>query len=501
MQDKGSSYLIDHLLKNTDLTQFMENEIGVMFTWQQEDTSASCCCPMPDHLDTNASFRITKMNDVFIYHCLSGDTRVVTWDGVKPIKELSGTEQKILTEGGKWVTAPFSCFGKQSLSKIVLTRNQQEKTIYATKEHRWFLHNKKGKAYVRTTDELKLNDSLKSVFPKKKINYVKQISPQGIGHGIFFGDGTTEINSTTLRLWGEKDKQLEKWFPLNRKNNIKLASGVEGISVHNLPRYYKKRPPLNEPTSYLCGFLAGWLAADGHVAKDGTICLNSHKKENLEFAREIATRIGIGTYGITTQTRIGIDNKESDIHRIHFLNESMDEKMFLIKTHKERFINHNKKYSRKRWVVKDITHDVKTELVYCAYVEDTHSFVLEDNILTGNCFGCGAKGNIIHFCQDYFNLRSKSESIKFICEKLNIQDIGDLALEGLKNISKKVDNQRAIENSNILVSNQCRMLLRKDYAKHSKWVSGAFKRINAALMDGDQGTVEEIGNEAFGRMM
>ena len=34
----------------------------------------------------------------------------------------------------------------------------------------------------------------------------------------------------------------------------------------------------------------------------------------------------------------------------------------------------------------------REEEVFCAEVEDGHAFVLADNILTGNCFGCGAGG-------------------------------------------------------------------------------------------------------------
>ena len=32
--------------------------------------------------------------------------------------------------------------------------------------------------------------------------------------------------------------------------------------------------------------------------------------------------------------------------------------------------------------------------MFCAQVPGTHAFALEDNILTGNCFGCGRGGRI-----------------------------------------------------------------------------------------------------------
>lgn len=117
-----------------------------------------------------------------------------------------------------------------------------------------------------------------------------------------------------------------------------------------------------------------------------------------------------------------------------------------------------------------------------------------------HCFGCGVKGNIIHFCMDYFGCRNKHEAVVFLCEKLDIKNTEELILHGLKNVTKRVDTQRVMENSNIMVSNQCRMLLRKDYKKNAKWVSQAYKRLDNALDSEDSSAIEQIGYEAFERM-
>ncbi len=42
----------------------------------------------------------------------------------------------------------------------------------------------------------------------------------------------------------------------------------------------------------------------------------------------------------------------------------------------------------------------RNEEVYCAEVPETHAFALDDNILTGNCFGCGAHGDAIRWMTD-----------------------------------------------------------------------------------------------------
>lgn len=134
--------------------------------------------------------------------------------------------------------------------------------------------------------------------------------------------------------------------------------------------------------------------------------------------------------------------------------------------------------------------------------EDVPSFNidLKDDVWLFYCFGCGAKGNIIHFCQQFHGLRNKLEAINYLCKKYNIESGSDLVLEGIKQVGVKIDQQRLLENANILSSNQCRMLLRKNYEKNKKWVSSAYKKLNKALDEHDEKTIEYIGHEASKRM-
>lgn len=49
------------------------------------------------------------------------------------------------------------------------------------------------------------------------------------------------------------------------------------------------------------------------------------------------------------------------------------------------------------WVVHAVEPTTRVEEVYCAVVPRFHAFTLEDNILTGNCFGCGQGGDVYAF--------------------------------------------------------------------------------------------------------
>jgi len=107
-------------------------------------------------------------------HCLGPETEILTSDGWKEIKSLENTEQTLLTEGGKWVKAPITSFGKQELQEITLNKKTKSITIRATPNHEWILSN------GTRTRELKEGDKLKEVNTKTIENNlwtVKSIKP------------------------------------------------------------------------------------------------------------------------------------------------------------------------------------------------------------------------------------------------------------------------------------------------------------------------------------
>jgi DNA primase len=361
----------------------------------------------PFHAEKTPSFSINP--DMGRFYCLAGETRVMTWEGSRPIRELAGTTQRVLSTNGRWINAPFFSFGVQPLRRITVGRNRVVKDICATPEHRWFVRSDRGTRKERITDELRPGDPLSWTFPQRSLAKGVNLSPFGVAHGITYGDGTRFRKGAVVDLHGEKDAELLKWFPLSRASSYGRVSsrGAQHsfVKVFDLPAYFKERPSLDESSSYLVGWLAGYFAADGCVAKDGTVALNSASRGDLEFVRTLCARVGIGTYGITEQMRAGFPGRPlSSLFRIHFINEDLTDEFFLLSEHRARFARSTKAWTRRGWVVRSVEPTERVEEVYCAVVPEEHAFALEDNILTGNCFGCQASGDAISFVREVEHL-------------------------------------------------------------------------------------------------
>ena len=237
-----------------------------------------------------------------------------------------------------------------------------------------------------------------------------------MARGFVYGDGHRENAGSTAVLCGEKDAELAYLFEGHRS-----WSEERGTRYYGMPAYFKdQRPALDENPAYLLGWLAGYFAADGCVAEDGDAILNSARIENLEYVRTLCTRLGIGTFAIAKQNRVGIDGVPSDIYNLRFMTKGLPESFFLLEQHLVRFLANQKKYERKRWVVQSVEWSDRVEEVYCAEVPGTHAFTLEDNILTGNCFGCGEGGDVISFVQKIDHL-SFSEAVELLAGRANVE--------------------------------------------------------------------------------
>ena len=326
-------------------------------------------------------------------HCLAGETGVLTPDGVRPIRDLAGTTARLLTTsqndgrgGGKWVEAPVRSFGVQPLLKVTLRRNGVDKIIHATAGHRWFVRQTNGTASHRQevlTADLRPGQRLSYCYAQR--HKATRPSPIGIAHGFTYGDGTRSRKGSVAQFCGDKDKALIPYFDLHPI--VDIAPGVR--RALDLPRFFKEKVDLTESPSYLYGWLAGYMAADGHVTKDGRVEIDSNDRSSLEHVRAVCNLLGIHTTSIRTKNAYGHGYKpDGKGYATNLDVTALTEEFFLTDEHRQRWLDNQDKQRKdyRGYTVVAVEETDRVEEVFCAVVDGTHSFTLEDNILTGNCY-------------------------------------------------------------------------------------------------------------------
>jgi len=333
--------------------------------------------------------QLLKNGGASLNNCFSYHTAIITRDGIKNIGDCVNTEQLLLTTGGKWVKAPIKSFGNQKLMKLTLSRQGREKIIYTTPDHEWFVNDKRRKyrddhwTRLRTIDLREGIHRLQYVFGQG-INAIPR-SDYGVAHGIIFGDGTKLTNGCAIKLCGEKNIHLTKFFPFS---DISKHDEEGYWYINNLPGYFKDKPSLSLERSYLYGFLSGYFAADGSCDKNGAVSITSYNKENLLFVKDICAIIGIGAYDIRHERKVSnLTNQEHDVYTINLMPETLSEDFFIMPHHRENFLTSKSSDRRRKicWIVKTVEETNRFEEVFCATVDKYHAFTLDGNILTSNC--------------------------------------------------------------------------------------------------------------------
>lgn len=312
----------------------------------------------------------------YLPYCFKGNTKILTKEGIKELKELVDKDIMILNKNHGWEEAAVKHFGKAILRKLTLERYGVTKELFVTGNHLWFVKNSRGTTEM-PTDELKAG--MKIPFNTSNVWSLVNPSPFGVAHGFFIGDGD-KCSHMRANFCGDKKALLPYFTPAN-------ISGTENeLTTLGVPNYFKELPALDESASYLYGWLSGYFAADGNVDNKGRCTISSAKEENLEFVRNILCVLGMPVNEIRYQDRISnLTNEMGRIYTLTLTSEYLKEDFFIRPFHKENFIIPTDRKDRS-WIVKSVEDTGIEDDVYCAVVEGTQSFTLDNNILTHNCY-------------------------------------------------------------------------------------------------------------------
>lgn len=308
-----------------------------------------------------------------MYNCLKNTTKFVTSAGVKDFTSFKdGDSLKVLTHTGSWKNATVRSYGVQSLSKIEFVKGASKSHfIEATSNHRWILKDGSETTNLSVGDMLyKPKDTFgefdyENATPQEKLYWC---------YGLVYGDGTKvkangEYKYSLIRLCG-KDKQFaDRFEEMNFKTST--SQSLNGDFIAYTGTYLKTAPdPEIDSPELIRAFCAGYLQADGgkNSNRSGTqyLTIQSSEQDHIDFIRKCFPIAGIW---IISETELTGQTTNFGVrpYTVSFrLSDSM-----------------GSKYNQ-GWVVKSIEPSTQ-EVVWCLEVEDDHSFVLPNGMVTGNC--------------------------------------------------------------------------------------------------------------------
>ena len=309
-----------------------------------------------------------------IHNCLDKDTCFITSKGVKSFSDFKdGDEITVLTKDGEWKKAKVRSYGEQDLYEYTFYYNNKKyvQKVLATENHRWYL------ADGTITTKLKIGDKL----CKPSYYYNQDEDYNGFSDkekllwckGFALGDGTVEfkgaekhLNSTRIRLCGNKDKQWIERFNINgcKVRDYIYENGDREVVVYN---YHKEIPNFETPQE-IKAFINGLYCADGSMAIRKTsrnYRIQSSNPEIINFIRNYAPVAGLYL------------TRENDLTgEITNFTSKEGRKYTILFSFIPKFTRHytvlDKKFAKK-------------DTVWCLEVEDAKNFVLANGVVTGNC--------------------------------------------------------------------------------------------------------------------
>jgi hypothetical protein len=329
--------------------------------------------------------------------CFARGTRTVTRDGVFEIQDLVGKRVDVLSKGGVYRPADFKSFGVQELLEVEFSDGRK---VLATPGHQWEVKNGGSRTVRIPTTALVAGHHIERTVaprPAKNEEYF-----EGIRHGFIYGDGSLSSKNSPKSValfMGEKVNDMLPYFEGHGNAPRVRPDHKETMRQSGFPGAYKALPAPDRSASYWFGFVSGFLAADGNAdGRDGCVMLGQKSREVLEAVVAQLPRIGMCAGKITrVETEscflkgTAKERRNKGVqHRVILLRRFMQADDFLRPAHRKNFEKGFKHTKYGQYIgVRSVTRTGRFEEVFCCVEMETHSFVIENGILTGNCYGNG----------------------------------------------------------------------------------------------------------------
>lgn len=377
-------------------------------------------CVFPEnhaHGDSTGKFAIHR--DKKVYNCVTGDTLVqhhhgyafAGWLAKKPATTVLGSD-------GEYHVTRWQSFGVQDVYAVEFENGD---IIKATADHRWLVSRTKGdpwcddkRAWVTTVE---LQDRRVPLQTPNSFTYDEDDWAKGVIHGMCFGDGTLYMKGRYSKLpgFGREDRALIRRYGgkhISEYDHYERPTTV----AYRLPAHYKVLPEV--PTqdlyfinrSYVRGFIAGLIAADGHVPANASPLIYQANREVLEDLRYIAGWAGLPTTSIRMERQQNPwTGEESPIYCLTFIKEGfindgeIDDHLILKPSHlRNAQDGHKDRKNTHTMRVTSVTKLSEPEEVYCCVEPTTMTWTTGLGYLTGNCWVCGG-GSLLSLAMELYD--------------------------------------------------------------------------------------------------
>lgn len=320
-------------------------------------------------------------------NCFSGDTEVITRQGVRTLRELANighAELLVMTKNGmEWINSPIQSFGIQ---KTVPMWTGDGNYLRTTLGHQWLYANERGEPNLwsrKSTRELICNRTRLPMAPITLPN----IDWEGYAHGVVFGDGNIQSERgkhahSCVTLFGEK----QALAPLmSNYGTMSIHNREQGPCpyIYNLPKEWKEFP-VNPTPSYALGFIMGLVSTDGNIAKANLKIFNA-SEDNIKVMRKLAVHAGLrcsNRINCQIGTSSYVPGTPSYNFRINTYNLTPGH--FIRADQKAEFIQRSRGKTTTPYLIG--YQDIIEEEVFCAQVTGYYNFTLANGLVTGNCF-------------------------------------------------------------------------------------------------------------------